>query len=176
MLKATLNNSDVRIEAALGVKSARLMEVLTAKMTVLMTRLQAKIVNEKLSGQVLSQRSGVAAGSVANPRAEVAGTSVVGILDWAGGPAWYLRLHNIGGDHEYAINPIYSASETRKLGRGTLQPHRVLHFLINGKDVFTRYVFHPPAKGRHFIEASVEEMRGQFVTGLKEALLGVMKS
>lgn len=175
-LKLSLNNTDVQVVAALEVKNQRLITALVDRMTFLMTKLQQKIVTEKLSGQVLNRRSGTLAGSITNPEAHVDGTTITGSLQWGGGPAWYGRVHEFGGTRGYAINPIYSRAQQRKIGKGTLAPFKVLRFISkSGQVVFAPYVFHPALPKRSFMESSLEEMKGEIISGLKSAIVGVLK-
>ena len=174
-LSLTLNQTDARIAAALNVKSEVLVSALTNKMAFLMTKLQQRIVNQKLSGEVLNRRSGTLAASITNPEAHAEGGSIVGTLEWAGGPAWYGRVHEYGGTGAYVINPIYTRSQARRISKGTLKPFKALRFIASsGEVVYAAYVFHPALPRRSFMQATIEEMRGEFIAGLKQTITTVL--
>ena len=46
--------------------------------------------------------------------------------------------------------------------------------LLGGKEVFRAMVTHPPLPQRRFFYSSVEEMKVEFLEGLREAVLGAL--
>jgi len=172
MLRLTLNNTHAQVVAALQVKQDKLVSALLDKMTYLMQRLQQKIVGEKLSGQVLSRRSGRLADSIIAEPAILEGTDIVGRVAWAGGEAWYGKVHEFGGTRDFVINVQASRREWRRAG---VLGKRALRFMLGGKEVFTPYVFHPPLPKRPFMAPSLEEMREEIKEGLRERILEVMR-
>lgn len=178
MLKFSFNGSDVRVVAALQVKNERLVEALVQKMTFLMTRLQQKVQGETLP-RVTTRRSGKLSDSITNPRAEAVGETIVGKLSWAGGSAWYGRVFE-RGRRAYAINPLGTKGSIKNIrphGKGT--PRRfgqnVLSWVENGQRYYYPAVFIPAMTPHPFMAPALEEMRGEIVSGLRSAVLGVMK-
>lgn len=100
MLRVTFSGTDKRLEASLRAKGPNALKALVLKMNALMIRLQAKIVGEKLQGQVLHHRSGKLSNSVRVIPARVDGTKLIGEVQGAGGPAWYGVLDEFGGTFE----------------------------------------------------------------------------
>jgi phage gpG-like protein len=97
MLKLSFNGSDERVAASLREKGPRIVQAVMRKMDGLMIELQGKIVGEKLQGQVLQHRTGKLAGSIRAIPAVQEGSSIVGTVEGAGGPAFYGRIHEYGG-------------------------------------------------------------------------------
>jgi hypothetical protein len=154
MLKFSFNNSDVRLVENLRAKGPQIIQAVTRKMDELMLWLQAKIVGEKLQGQVLQHRTGKLAASIRAIPATVEGTSVVGAVEGAGGPAFYGRFLEEGSaPHE--IVPVNKAA---------------LAFILNGKQVFFKRVHHPGTQAYRFMEKSQEEMRAAMFAGLTESV------
>lgn len=83
-------------------RGANLLARLIVKVNSLSLRLQAKIVGEKLSGQVLHIRTGKGAGSVRVVLAKLEGDTLSGGVEAGGGPAWYMILHEWGGTFQVA--------------------------------------------------------------------------
>jgi hypothetical protein len=106
MINASFEGSDQKIIEALGAKAPKITDALASKITFLMLMLQSKIVREKLQGQVLHQRTGKLAGSIVAYAAEMNGSSAEGRVEGASGPAWYGRIHELGGQGAYEIRPV----------------------------------------------------------------------
>lgn len=171
-LRIDFNDGAFRvIQGLASLKGDKLMRHLQDKMEFLMTKLQAKIVNEKLSGGVLQRRSGMLAGSITNPRATISGNEVIGTLEWAGGLAWYGRVHEFGGTKTYVINPLGQAG-TRKHSKGEVRRFGkdVLRFIAkDGTVAYAKYVFHPPLPKRSFMYSALDDMKQEFRAGLQSA-------
>jgi hypothetical protein len=156
MLKLSFNASDERLASSLRSKGPQVIQAVLRKMNVLMLELQAKIVGEKLQGQVLAHRTGKLAGSIRVVPAVVQGTSVVGEVQGGGGPAFYGRVHEYGGTfdipaHERKIGAVQGKMKAR-LNTGMVRAHTA---------VFPE---------RSFMRTSLEEMREQIFTGLTQAV------
>jgi hypothetical protein len=143
------------IPEALRGKFPAVMEALARRMTYLALRLQQKIVTEKLSGQVLAHRSGKLAGSIVAYPAEEVGTRLVARVEGATPPAQYGIVHEFGGAKTYVINPVNK---------------KALRFMVGGKVVFAKYVFHPPLPKRAFMAPALEEMRDEILESLRQAV------
>ena len=146
---------DSRIVTALRSKGGKIVTALASKMTSLMIRLQRKIVVEYLSGQVLHHKSGILAGSVTAHEAQVNGNSIIAWVDSSAGAAFYGKVHENGGEKAYVIYP---------------RDKKALRFMMGSKEVFAKYVFHPPLPKRAFMKPALEDMRIEIVEGLAESL------
>jgi hypothetical protein len=97
MLTFSFNSTDVRVVASLREKGPRIIQAVAQKMEQLMIQLQAKIVGGKLQGQVLHHRTGKLANSIRVIPVTQSGSSIVGMVEGGGGPAFYGRIHEYGG-------------------------------------------------------------------------------
>lgn len=189
MLRATFNGSDARLAAALRRRGVRVIEAIVRKTNGLLIRLQSHIVAEKLSGQVLKHRSGKLAASVRVQMAAAQGTSIVGAVLAAGGPAWYGKIHEFGGTRAYLILPrnkkalaFFGSGATAtarmrkeiltKMHRGKASAQRA--FAASG-DVVVRSVQHPPLPMRSFMRMSLAEMRETMFVEIRAAAAEAMK-
>ena len=145
------------LSQALAFDENKFMRAVETKMGALFDRLQTKIVNRKLGGEVLNRRSGLLAESVSDPEVVTEGTTVTGTLTAAGGDAFYGQVHERGGAGVYSIRVVDKAA---------------LRMMIEGKEVFRKMVTHAPLPQRAWFDPSVEEMKNEFVEGLREAVIG----
>src|SRR5438132_4498213 len=106
MIRVTFSGTDAKAAAFLRSRAPAIIQALTVKMNSLAIRLQAKIVGEKLSGQVLAHRTGKLAGSVRVIPATAEGGVLRAGVEAGGGPAWYGRIHEYGGQGAYEIVPV----------------------------------------------------------------------
>jgi hypothetical protein len=155
MLTLSFNGSDERLAQSLRARGPQIIQAVMRKMDELMFRLQAKIVGEKLAGQVLQQRTGKLAGSIRAIPTTLEGTEVTGAVEGGGGPAFYGRVQEYGGRGPYTIVPINKSALT---------------FLWGGKQVFFKKVTHPPLQSRSFMRSSLEESRELIFAGLRESV------
>jgi hypothetical protein len=156
MLKLSFNNSDARVAASIRAKGPQIVQAVLRRMNVLMLELQAKIVGQKLQGQVLAHRTGKRAARIRVVPAVVEGTSVIGEVQGAGGPAFYGRVHEFGGTfsipaHERKLGGIKDKMKARMAG-GMVRAHSA---------VFPQ---------RSFMRTSLEEMRGRIFEGLTQVV------
>jgi hypothetical protein len=123
-------------------KGPQIVQVLTTKVNLLMVQLGAFVQTEKLSGQVLTPRTGVLRGSVHVAPARFEGKKIIGAVEAAGGPAFYGVYQEEGGKAPYTIAAV------RK---------RSLSFVLEGKQRFFDHVVRSPLKQRAFMRPSLEE-------------------
>jgi hypothetical protein len=155
MIEADFGGSDVRVEMYLRSRGPAIEAALLSKSDYLMLKLQAYIVDEKLSGQVLNRRTGTAAGSVRTVPATNEGGSITAGVVGGGGPAFYLAIHEYGGEGPYEIVP---------------NEKKALAFLVGGEQVVVRRVIHPPAQERRPMRSGLEDMRDEIISGLQSAI------
>jgi hypothetical protein len=183
----SFGGSDKRVVAWLSEKAPAVIRALAAKLTLLMLKLQAHIVGDKLNGQVLNRRSGRLAGSIVAYPADVEGTDLVGKVEGAGGPAWYGKVHEIGGKGQYDIYPVNKKAlaffpQGMSNVEGGIRIARGMHQTTNLKrktkaivefgekgGVVVRHVVHPPLPQRAFMSPAAREMKKEIVDGLQQA-------
>ena len=187
------SGSDKFLISRLNGRGTAVVRALATRLTRLMLALQRHIVRDKLSGQVLHRRSGKLAGSIVAYPAELSGTQLVGRVEGASGPAWYGRVHEFGGDHEYEIKPVngralaffpegYSNVEGgREILRGMRQKTnlqrrtKAITAFGNKGGVVVRAVYHhPPLMQRAFMKPSALEMKPQILADLKASAAEVI--
>lgn len=186
-IKYTFNGTDLAIQRIFRTKRDAVVEALIAKMDQLTQRLEQKIVGEKLAGEVLQTRSGRLASSIKAQPSHIDGSKIIGEVEWATGDAFYGRVFEEGGKGFYAINPRgVEGSQIAKMMRshkkGTVQQFGQ-NFLANPDDTsrfstgfFSKTgVFHEPAKKSSFMKSSIDEMREEFINGLRETVAGVLR-
>jgi hypothetical protein len=135
-------------------KGARIVAILHGRVTQLMNQLSRRIVETKLSGQVLKVRTGVLRGSVHALPTTFQGTSIVGGVEAAAGPSFYGRFH------EYGAKPHEIMAVKA----------RALRFLRDGREVYAARVMHPGLPVRAFMAPSLAESAESIQTDLQNAL------
>jgi len=187
-VKIEFGGSDKKVAAWLSGKGPVFIYALATRLNILMLQLQSHIVRDKLSGQVLHRRTGKLAGSIIAYPAEASGTMLIARVEGAGGPAWYGRVHEFGGDHDYDIFPVNKKALAffpqgygqvtggRQILRGmnqrtNLSRHMkaIVQFGEAG-GVVVRSVHHPALPARPFMRPSAVEMRPQIVRDLQSAI------
>jgi phage gpG-like protein len=144
---------EVEADAAilrLGRIAARTREAVAGEVATLTQQL-VSLIRQKLSGPVLSQRSGRLHDSIVGRVGQGVDT-IESSVSWQDVP--YAAVHEFGGNSAYPIVPTNA---------------RALAFMIGGTRVFARSVNHPPAKERSFMRSSLDEMRDQIVASLTAA-------
>lgn len=144
-------------------RKAEILAGVFTKTSELMIRLQAHVVTQKLSGQVLRRITGVLASSVQAQPTRVEGDRVIGEVTAGTGPSnVYAWTHELGGSHDFTIVPTKA---------------KVLRFLsTSGEEIFRRSVHHPPLPARPFAEPSLDEMRETIVQEIQRAFDDALKS
>ena len=199
-IRITFDGSDKLLAAAFRKQAEVIVARLTRQMNISMIQLQRYIVVEKMSGQVLHHRTGVAAGSIRVEGVAVSGNELMGSVVGGGGPAWYLIVHEKGGTREYEIRPVHKKAlaffplasvgaavqrmQPIGVGKGVLRglyrrgnfgrelkPSKMATFGQMG-GVVVKSVIHPPLPARPVMSTSLEEMRAKIVTDLRTAVMG----
>lgn len=161
MITASLNSSDL---ADLEGKGPLILNAVRIKMNSLLIQLQAKIVGEKLQGQVLQHRTGNLQRSIVLSPASgavIVGNEVIGSVIGATPPAQYGMVHEYGGESSYDIT-ANGAKALRWFAEG-------------GAKRFAKTVQHPQMPERSFMRSSLEEMRATIVQQIQGAVVEVMK-
>lgn len=157
--KADWGGTDEKTVAFLQSRAPLIIERLMVKLNLLMYKLQAHIVGDKLSGQVLNARSGTLRGSISVNEATVSGETLSASVEGGGGPAFYGRFHEYGTSSPYEIVPVNK---------------RALAFEMGGKTVFAKRVMHPAIQERSFMRTAFEDIKPEIMptlqAGIEEAI------
>jgi hypothetical protein len=189
MIKISIDRTQEAAEEAIARKAAKMVPALLSEMTRLMLLLQKKIVGEKLQGQVLAHRTGKLSRSIKALKAFSDGERIVGVVEGAGGPAWYGQVHEFGGKTSYLILPKYkkalaffpqgvsNVTGGRAILRGMKQTSNLkkrsssISKFSGLGGVVVQAVRHPPLPQRSFMKTSLMEMRDQIVNDLQLVLV-----
>ncbi len=144
------------IEAIFDAGAAQ--EALLGQADTLRAALEARI-RQKLSGDVLQTRSGALAASIQSS-VEDGGSAVSIVASSSGAP--YAAIQEFGG--KTAAHDIVAVKG------------KALAFDAGGGQFFAKSVHHPGSTipARSFIGSSLAEMSGEFVAGLKAAVLDAL--
>lgn len=143
MLSIKLSGFDEEIQI-LGRLPSKLHNALVLKMGELTEMLREKVI-ENLSGKVLNQVSGQLAGSIVGT-VDSSGDTIIGRVEPI--PVTEKALvQEYGGAGYYEIVPVSK---------------HMLAFEVEGRQVFTDYVYHPPLRAREYLRLALEEMRPIF--------------
>jgi hypothetical protein len=193
VITVTMMGSDKKVSAALDKKRVALQAAIRSAVGQAMLELLRRV-QQKLSGEVLHQRSGKLLGSAHVEPVAASAEMVSSGVSAAAGPAWYGRVHEYGGKKAYDIFPVnkralaffgagtlLSGGERRafyfKQGaqRGTLRPKMYGGFHETG-GVVVKSVHHPPLPMRSFMRTSLEEMRAQIIAKVLRAAAEAIRS
>jgi len=170
----------------LATKGPAVIEALIKRMTLLMFKLQSKIVGETLPSMFI-QYANIASSVRANP-AVIEGTVIKGSVE-AGGPRTtketlggpnagqlvdYAGVQEAGVAHSWTIRPVldntaWALSQKKRVLSVRGLP-KALAFLLNGKLVIVKSVLHPPLRERPFMRQSLADMSAQIEAELNEEL------
>jgi hypothetical protein len=169
MFRIKLVSSPENIEHLKG-GGSQLLDALTAKMNLLMFKLQSKIVGETIPAFFERGAPNIASTVRAIPTA-VEGTKIGGFVE-AGGPKTtkttlksgalvdYAAVQEVGIYHTYTIEPFNK---------------KALAFLLNEKLVIVRSVTHPGLKERPYMRYGLQEMETEIVEGFSKTLAEILQ-
>lgn len=141
-------------------RGPEIVQALTAKMNELMIRLQSKVVGGTIP-QFFKNAPNIS-GSVQLIPAAVEGTKITGMVQ-AGGPRTTKVTLKSGREVDYAGVQEYGVPHG-----WIIEPFnkRALAFVLDGKRVIVRRVFHGPLEARPFMRTALEEMTPEIKDGL----------
>ncbi len=204
MIRLSFNSTDWMLRDALRTKQAKLVPALEDTLDTLMLQLQRRI-QQKLSGEVLQHRSGKALASVNKEPTVREGSRIVGKVTGGAGPAFYLRIQEVGGTRTYDILPRFKKALAFFPGgsvggsiaagagvvpgksvfrglyarsgarRGSLKPGKVGTFGQLG-GVVVKKVVHPPLPARPSFKTSLLEMQETIVARLRQSAVKALQS
>jgi phage gpG-like protein len=155
MLSAELDAG--KLIANLDAAPAQVIAAVEVKMRSITINLQKHVINDKLHGQVLQQRTGKLARSIQQD-SHTDGDVVIGEV-FSAGDVKYAGIHEHGG-----TTPAHD-----------IVPNKAdaLAFMMGGKMVFARIVHHPGSKipERSFLRSSLADQAAEITEGLKQAAL-----
>lgn len=169
MFRIKINQTPDNIER-LRTKGPQIIVALTEKMTLLMFKLQSKIVGEEIPSMFPTGAPNISASVRAIP-AEVDGTVIHGEVQ-AGGPRTtkttlksgaqvdYAAVQHEGIPHSFQILPFNK---------------RALSFLLDGKRIIVRSVTHPGLKARPFMRQGLEDMQAQIIEELNAEVTALVQ-
>jgi hypothetical protein len=161
-VKLEWKNVDTLVARLEGLPAA-ITATLTPTVQALAERLAARIVSEKLSGQVLHRKTGTLAGSVHARPVSNEGSTIRGTVEGAGGPAWYGRLHETGTERGWEITAVKA---------------KALQFQLSTKAKMMTYahsVYHPALPARPWFNESLDEFRAEAEAEINRVLAEVLK-
>lgn len=149
-LKISFEGSDQRLIAFLKSRMQTVTAAVVARLNALMIGLQAHIVGDKLSGQVLHHRTGhlIDSTRLEPPTPEIVGPSVIGGVQSGGPIAVYARVH------EYGLTVSV--------------PEHVRRTLRGGEATVRAYTASYPE--RSFMRTGLDDMRQTIISGLQGAV------
>ena len=155
----------------LRTQGPRFIEQLTSKMTLLMFKLQSKIVGETIPAFFPSGAPNIASTVRAIP-ARLDGTVIRGEVQ-AGGPRTTKVTLKSGTEVDYAAVQEYGIYHSY-----TIAPFnkKMLSFLLNGKRIFAKLVTHPGLKQRPFMRYGLQEMEDEIINGLNEEFTALLQA
>jgi len=190
VIRISFGNS-AQFTAALKARRERFEIEMSRALDISMLELQKRI-QQKLSGEVLKQRTGKLIASVNKNPVVVAGNKISAMVTSSAGPAYYGRIQELGSPSSYPIYPknklalafFPSGSAGGGFGRtaltklrfaagskrGSLRPQQYGNFSAAG-GIVVKSVVHPPIQARPFMSTSLEELRGQIISRLREAAI-----
>lgn len=146
---------DRALIARLTAMPSNLQKALYRKTTILALRLEARVKN-KLNGVVLKVRTGALRRSIHHTVTQ--GVTEVQGRVYSSGDVKYAAIHEFGGRTKPHLIVPRKAS--------------VLAFPVGGKTIFSMFVNHPGSNipQRSYMRSTLREMRGDIVTGYREAI------
>jgi phage gpG-like protein len=155
MLSATLDAG--QLLASVDTMPAQVVAAVETKMRQLTINLQKHVINDKLHGQVLKQRSGKLARSI-QQESHTDDEVVIGEV-FSAGDVKYAAIHEFGG-----TTPAHDIIPNKA---------DALAFMMGGKMVFARVVHHPGSKipERSFLRSSLADQAAEITEGLKQAAI-----
>lgn len=188
MLTLSFGGSDEVTRQRVREKYPRLVVEIKKTLDAKHVTMQARIVRDKLSGQVLKHRTGKLANSIRFISATESGQTIAGGVEGAGGPAFYGRFHEFGTERSYEIKPVNAKALAFFPSGGSLRPGQQRTLLRNlskgrsgsaqafaeGGGVVVKSVIHPPITKRSYLVSTQDEMKQEIQTALQDTTNRVM--
>ncbi len=152
-------------------RGPQIVEALMLKMNELMIRLRSRVLNESIP--TFFKAAPNISASVTMEPAHVEGTKIVGGVTAGGTPATSkttLRsgiTYDIARIQEYGVGHGWEIVPFNK---------KALAFIMDGKQMIRRSVFHPPLEARPFMRSELQNMEGQIIDELKGTFLEIFNA
>ena len=145
--------------SALRSKGPRVVAALMSKLNILMFGLSKSVQTQKLSGQMLTPRTGKLRASVHPVLATLSGTRISAAVEAAGSPLAYGNILHEG-------SRAHTVVATKA---------RMLAFLVDGKQRFAKAVSHPGTTPKPFMSATEQESATMIHSELEQTLRQVVE-
>lgn len=157
MIAFSITGEDALLDS-LRAKSDLLIERLRKQVDVSDLMIQQRA-QQKVSGDLLQIRTGKLARSIVTIPAVVSTDSIDGAVEAGGGTAYYAKFQERGTSGPYQIVAANG---------------KALAFILDGKQMFRRAITHPGLPAKLFMASSVQELEGDVVEGLQNAVGDVL--
>lgn len=184
MIKLTITGGP-ELAATLREKGPAIIERLRIEMTSLMIQLQSQILTVELPRYFPDGAPNIA-GEVRVIPTTVEGTLIHGEVQAggarttketlggpnAGRPVDYAAVQEEGVAHGWEIQPVLYgiAQAVSQRNRAIAGLPRALAFVVGGRTVIVRRVWHPPLVPRPFMQSGLEDMETKIIADLKAAI------
>lgn len=164
-----IDDSNKRVPAAIRKKAPAIVSALTERVLYWMLQLQDRI-HQKLDGGVLQHRSGRLLGSFGSPKIQRVGSSIIGTVEGAGGPAWYGQIHEDGGT--FNVKEYVRRIGFDKKGHFTklLNHSGSVRAAIKSMDQTVVHAHTVSFPARPFAKPSLEEITGGMIADLQRTV------
>jgi hypothetical protein len=145
-------------------RGPEILAAITEKMNALMIALQNKVLGTTIPRYFKSAPN--ISSSVQLIPAQLAGQMIVGGVT-AGGPRTTTVTKKSGAQVDYAAVQEYGVGHSYEI---LPFDKKALAFLLDGKQIITKRVFHPPLAARPFMRDALAEMTPEITEGLQSAV------
>lgn len=106
--------------------------------------------------------------SIRDPKVQVDGSEILGSVTYGGDPT---TVETYGGEEYDYFRIITEGSTEHRVP--VSEGKRALHFLLEGKDVFSKYAVVSGVEPNPFMAEALYDMRSELISGIEETLYGV---
>jgi hypothetical protein len=154
-IAVSFNGTDVALIRAITERAELLTGGIITTLDEEDAELVAYIVGSELHGQILNQVTGKLAGSIRFLAAVQEGSTVVGVVEGGGGPAWYAIIWEKTGHKAFDVEPVTA---------------QALRFVIEGEVLFRRRVHIPEEGPRPFMGPALDANRTKILVHLQSTI------
>ena len=140
-------------------KGPSIVKILTTRISILMQQLVSYVQVTKLSGQIVTPRSGRLRGSVHALPTTIEATKIIGTVESSGSVAFYGHVFENDGQSDFQIRSVKA---------------RALRFISGGETIFAKVVNHKAQIARPFMRPSQDDNATKIVAELNAAVNGVI--
>jgi hypothetical protein len=152
-------------------RGPEIVEALMTKMNELMIRLRSRVLNESIP--TFFKAAPNISASVTMEPARVEGTKIIGGVTAGGTPATSKTTLRSGITYSIPVIQEYGVAHGWEILPFN---KKALAFMMDGKQLIRRRVWHPPLEARPFMRSELQNMEGEIAEGLKETFLEQLNS